>query len=48
MAYNVFALERDALYLFLPPINDWLKKNHLAFIVLDAVDEMDLSSFYAN
>ena len=47
MAYNFVAPERDQLYLLPPSIADWLPEDHLAFFVLDAVEEMDLSAFYA-
>jgi len=43
--YSFLVPERDQLYLLPPSINDWLEEDHLAFFVLDAVDEMDLSSF---
>ncbi len=46
MAYNFLAPERDQLYLLPPSIADWLPEDHLAFFVLDAVEEMDLSPFY--
>ena len=47
MAYNFLAVERDQLYLMPPSVTDWLEEDHLAFFVLDAVDEMDLDLFYA-
>ena len=46
MAYNFLAVERDQLYLMAPSVTDWLEEDHLAFFVLDAVDEMDLDPFY--
>ena len=30
-----------------PSLLDWLPQNHLAWFVLDAVEEMDLTGFYA-
>ena len=48
MAYNFLVEDRDQLYLLPPSIADWLPEDHLAFFVLDAVEEMDLSSFYAD
>lgn len=30
-----------------PDVRDWLPEGHLAWFVLDAVAEMDLSAFYA-
>jgi transposase len=48
MAYNFLSPERDQLYLLPPSIADWLPEDHLAFFILDAVDEMDLSAFYGD
>ena len=47
MAYNFLPVECDQLYLMPPSVTDWLDEDHLAFFVLDAVDEMDLDPFYA-
>jgi transposase len=44
VAYN--APERGQLYLLPPSIADWLPEGHLAFFILDAVEEMGLSPFY--
>jgi len=48
VAYNFLAPERDQLSLLPPPMVDWLPEDHLAFFVLDAVEEMDLSPFYGD
>ena len=48
MAYNLLTPERDQLYLLPPSMADWLPEDHLAWFVLDAVEEMDLSAFYAD
>jgi len=48
VAYNFLAPERDQLYLLPPSIADWLPEDHLAFFVLDALEEMDLSPFYGD
>ncbi|MCL4368852.1 MAG: transposase [Actinobacteria bacterium] len=48
MAYNFLAPERDQLYLLPPSVTDWLPEDHLAFFILDAVEEMDLSAFYGD
>ena len=48
VAYNFVAPERDQLYLLPPSVADWLPEDHLAFFVLDAVEEMDLSAFYGD
>jgi transposase len=39
--------DRDQLYLLPVSIAEWLPEDHLAWFVLDAVDEMDLDAFYA-
>jgi transposase len=46
MGYNVRMADRDQVYLMPPSITDWLPEDHLAFFVLDVVDELDLSAFY--
>lgn len=48
MAYNFVAPERDQLYLLPPSLTDWLEEDHLAWFVLDCVEEMDLRAFYAD
>ena len=48
MGYNFVAEDRDQLFLMPPSITDWLPEDHLAYFVLDAVDEMDLTTFYAD
>jgi len=48
VAYNLLTPERDQLYLLAPSMADWLPEDHLAWFVLDAVGEMDLSAFYAD
>ncbi|MBW3591779.1 MAG: transposase, partial [Actinobacteria bacterium] len=47
MAYNLIACDRDQHFLLPPSINDWLEQDHLARFIVDVVDEMDLSAFYA-
>jgi len=46
MGYNVRMADRDQVYLMPPSMKDWLPEDHLAFFVLDVVDELDLSAFY--
>lgn len=48
MGYNFVAEDHDQLFLMPPSITDWLPEDHLAYFVLDAVDEMDLTTFYAD
>ena len=40
--------DRDQLYLLPVSIAEWLPEDHLAWFVLDAVEEMDLDAFYAD
>ncbi|MEU0156495.1 IS1182 family transposase [Micromonospora fulviviridis] len=47
MAFNFVAEDRDQLYLLPVSVTEWLPEDHLAYFVLDAVEEMDLSAFYA-
>ena len=47
MAYNLLSYERDQAYLMPPSLGDWLGESHLAWFILDAVQEMDLAGFYA-
>ena len=45
---NFIACDRDQDLLLPPSLKDWLPNDHLAWFVLDAVDELDLSDFYAS
>src|SRR5438876_1063593 len=46
--HNFIACDRDQELLLPPSLKDWLPNDHLAWFVLDAVDELDLSEFYAS
>lgn len=46
MAHNFIPCERDQQYLMPPSLHEWLPEDHLAWFVLDAVGQMDLSAFY--
>ncbi len=46
MAYNFLPVERDQSFLLPPSMTDWLPEDHLAFFVLDVVENMDLRPFY--
>ncbi len=39
--------DRDQQYLMPASLRDWLPEDHLAWFVLDAVGQMDLTAFYA-
>ena len=47
MAYNLLVCDREQGYLMPPSLRDWLGEGHLAWFILDAVKQMDLSEFYA-
>ena len=47
MSYNFLAVDRDQLMLMPPSVGDWLPEDHLAWFVLDVIDELDLSGFMA-
>jgi transposase len=47
VAANFLLCDRDQELLLPPSLREWLPDDHLAWFVLDAVDELDLSAFYA-
>ena len=47
MAYNLLRWDREQGYLMPPSMREWLSEGHLAWFIVDAVEEMDLSEFYA-
>ena len=47
MPQNFIACDREQELLLPPNLRDWLPQDHLAWFVLGAADEMDLSAFYA-
>jgi transposase len=44
---NFLACDREQALLLPPSLRDWLPVEHLAWFVLDAVEEIDLTAFYA-
>jgi transposase len=46
MAYNFLACDRDQAFLLPPDLRDWLPNDHLAWFILDVVDQLDLAPFY--
>jgi transposase len=46
MAYNFLPGDRDQPFLLPPDLRDWLPGEHLAWFVLDVVDQLDLTVFY--
>lgn len=47
MPQNYIPCDRDQELLLPPNLKDWLPDEHLAWFVLEAVDELDLEGFYA-
>jgi transposase len=47
MAQNFIEGRREQGFLLPPDVREWLPADHLAWFVIDAVAEMDLSAFYA-
>ena len=47
MTYNLMPWDREQGYLMAPSMREWLSEGHLAWFVVDAVEEMELSGFYA-
>src|SRR5512135_3716584 len=45
--YNFIRPNRDQLFLLPPALQDWLPPDDLAYFLLDAVDQFDLTPFYA-
>ena len=45
MAYNFLPSGRDQPFLLPPDLRDWLPPEHLAWFVLDVVDQLDLAPF---
>jgi transposase len=45
MAYNFRRGNRDQPFLLPPDLRDWLPADHLAWLVLDVVDRLDLQPF---
>ena len=48
MAQNFIACDREQAFLLPPSLREWLPEDHLAWFVMEAVEEMDLGEFYAD
>jgi transposase len=46
MAHNFLRGDRDQPFLLPPDLRDWLPHDHLAWFILDVVDQLDLAPFY--
>jgi transposase len=47
MSQNFLTCDRDQALLMPPSLREWLPDDHLAWFVLEAVEQMDLEPFYA-
>jgi transposase len=47
MPQNFRSCDRDQALLLSPDLRDWLDQDHLAWFVIEAVDELDLEPFYS-
>src|SRR3954466_16169854 len=47
MSQNFLACDRDQELLLPPSLREWLPEGHLAWFVIDAVAQLDLSAFYS-
>jgi transposase len=47
VAQNFLPCDRDQPLLLPPDLRDWLDEDHLAWFVIEAIDELDLEPFYA-
>lgn len=48
MAQNFLPCDRDQELLLPPSLREWLPPDHLAWFLLEAVEELDLSAIYAD
>jgi transposase len=48
MAQNFLPCDREQPLLLPPDLHDWLDEDHLAWFVIETVEELDLSDFYAD
>jgi transposase len=48
MPQNFIECDREQAFLMPPSLREWLPEDHLAWFVIDAVEEMDLTEFYAD
>ena len=46
MAYNFLRGDHHQPFLLPPDLRDWLPTDHLAWFILDVVDQVDLAPFY--
>src|ERR1700731_3612180 len=47
MPQNFIDCDREQAFLMPPSLRDWLPADHLAWFVIETVEQLDLSAFYA-
>ena len=47
MGQNFLTADREQTFLLPPDGREWLPEGHLAWFLIDAVEQMDLAAFYA-
>jgi transposase len=48
MPQNFIECDREQVFLMPPSLREWLPEDHLAWFVIEAVEEMGLEEFYAD
>jgi transposase len=48
MGQNFLTCDRDQALLMPPDLREWLDEDHLAWFVIEAIEELDLDAFYAS
>ena len=48
MAQNFLSSDRNQPLMLPPDLRDWLPEDHLAWFVIEAIEELDLEPFYAS
>jgi transposase len=45
MGYKFYPVDRDQMFLLPPSLKDWLPEKHIAWMIIDIVNEMDLTPY---
>ena len=48
MGQNFLTCDRDQPLLLPPDLHDWLEEDHLAWFVIESIEELDLEDFYSS
>jgi hypothetical protein len=46
MPQNFIDCDREQAFLMPPSLRDWLPEDHLAWFVIESVEQLDLDAFY--